>query len=120
MQAVTGKIGLTPEDMASGHQSIVAFYTCFGEHAPGAWVVEHVATRPEYRRRGVINALLDAILDRGREQGFKLAQVSVYIGNTAAERAYMKAGFEYVDEKRHPDFEALIGCPGVARYLRDI
>lgn len=120
MQAVIDKMGLTPEDMAPGQQSIVAFYTCFGEHVPGSWVIEHVATRPEYRRRGVTNALLDAILDKGREQGFKLAQVSVYIGNTAAEHAYIKAGFKYRGEKRHPDFEALIGCPGVAHYLRDI
>jgi translation initiation factor 4G len=79
-----------------------------------------VATRPEYRRRGVINALLGAVLDEGRDQGFNLAQVSSYIGNTPAEQAYLKAGFRHYDEKRHPDFEALIGCPGIARYLRDI
>jgi translation initiation factor 4G len=120
LTAVAAKMGLTPEDMSPGQQNLVAFFTCHTEYAPGAWVVEHVATRPEYRRLGVINALLDAILDKGREQGFKLAQVSPYIGNTAAERAYMKAGFKYHDEKRHPAFEALIGCPGMVRYMRDI
>lgn len=120
MDAVNKKMGLTPEDMKPGEQSIAAFYTCYGECMPGAWVVEHVATRPEYRRMGVISALIDAILDRGRDRGFRLAQVSSYIGNTPAEHAYLNAGFKHHDEKRHPDFEALIGCPGIARYLRDI
>jgi len=48
------------------------------------------------------------------------AQVSFYIGNTPAQRAYEKAGFKYHDEKRHPDFEAEIGCPGMVRLLREI
>ena len=120
MNAVNRKMGLTPEEMTPSNPKVAAFYTCYGEYMPGAWVLEHVATRPEYRRTGVLNALLDAILDLRREKGFKLAQVSSYIGNTPAQNAYMKAGFKYFDEKRHPDFEALIGCPGIKRYLRDI
>ena len=67
-----------------------------------------------------VSKLLEAILDKGRDQGFRLAQVGFYIGNTPAERAYKKAGFKYADEKRHPDFEALIGCPGMVRLLRDL
>lgn len=120
MAAVIEKMGLTEQDMAPGQQGIAAFMTCYPEYADGAWIIEHVATRPEYRRMGTISKLLEAILDRGRERGFQLAQVDFYIGNTPAERAYEKAGFKYADEKRHPDFEALIGCPGVVRLLRDL
>ena len=69
---------------------------------------------------GVISRLLEAVLGKGRQQGFKLAQVSFYIGNTPAQRAYEKAGFKVVDEKRHPDFETLIGCPGITRLLREL
>jgi hypothetical protein len=29
-------------------------------------------------------------------------------------------GFETVEEKRHPDFEAAFGTPGIARMLRDL
>ena len=81
---------------------------------------KHVATRPEYCRMGILSKLLEAILEEGWKQGFRLAQVGFYIGNTPAERAYRKAGFKYADEKRHPDFEALIGCPGMVHLLRDI
>jgi len=120
MMAVVEKMGLTEEDMAPGQQSLAAFYTCHPENAEGAWIIEQVATLPEFRRTGVISKLIDAVLEKGRKQGFSLAQVSFYIGNTPAEQAYKKAGFRYVDEKRHPDFEAAIGCPGMIRLLRDI
>ena len=46
--------------------------------------------------------------------------MGIDVGSTQAERAYRKAGFKYADEKRHPDFEALIGCPGMVRLLSDI
>jgi len=120
MMTVVEKMGLTEEDMAPGQQSLTAFYTCHPENAEGAWIIEQVATLPEFRRTGVISKLIDAVLEKGRKQGFSLAQVSFYIGNTPAEQAYKKAGFRYVDEKRHPDFEATIGCPGMIRFLRDI
>jgi len=120
MFAVVDKMGLTQEEMALGQQHLAAFMTCYPESAEGAWIVEHVATLPEYRLREASTKLLEAILDQGRGQGFRLAQVSYYIGNTPAEGAYNKAGFKFADEKRHPDFEALIGCPGMVRLLRDL
>ena len=120
MNAVVNKTGLTEQDMAPGQQALAAFMKCHSDFMDGAWVIEQVAALPEYRNMGVISRLLEAILDQGRRQGFGLAQVSFYIGNTPAERAYQKAGFKYVDEKRHPDFEALIGCPGIARMARSL
>jgi translation initiation factor 4G len=120
MAAVIGRTGLTEQDMAPGQQALAAFMTCHSDFAEGAWIIEQVATRPEYRRRGAIGGLLEAVLDKGRQKGFELAQVSFYIGNTPAQQAYEKAGFKYHDEKRHPDFERVIGCPGMVRLLRDL
>jgi len=120
MAAVIRKMGLTEEDMAPGQQALAAFMTCHSDFMEGVWVIEQVATLPEYRRLGVITGLLQAVLDRGRDNGFGLAQVSFYIGNTPAQRAYEKAGFRVIDEKRHPDFERVIGCPGMMRMLRDL
>jgi len=97
-----------------------AFLTCHPEPYEGAWIVENVATRPEFRRQGVISRLLDEMLEVGRRRGFRLAQVSFQIGNTPAQRAYEKAGFRFLDEKRHPDYEAEIGCPGIVRLLCDL
>ncbi len=120
MAAVIQQMGLTQDDMAPGLESLAAFMTCHSDFLDGAWVVEQVATLPECRRMGVISSLLGAILDKGRQQGFHRAQVSFYIGNTPAESAYQKAGFRYLDEKRHRDFEKLIGCPGMVRLVRDL
>jgi len=87
------------------------------QHEPGAWVVESVATRPEFRRRGLIDLLMAKMLERGRERGATTADIGVFIGNDPAQRAYEKHGFRVVDEKRDPAFEAVYGTPG-ARMLR--
>ena len=99
---------------------ITPVLTCISEPAPGAWIIENVATRPEFRRRGLADILLKTMLDIGRSKGYHTGQISVMIGNTPAQRAYEKAGFKVVDEKRHPDFEKVVGEPGMRRMLRDI
>ncbi|MBE0479643.1 MAG: GNAT family N-acetyltransferase [Dehalococcoidia bacterium] len=120
MPAVMQKMGLTEEDMASGQQGLQAFMTCHIDPYDGAWIVESVAALPGFRRQGAISLLLGEILEEGRRRGFRLAQVGSYIDNIPAQRAYGKAGFKLLDEKRHPDFEREIGCPGMARFLRDL
>jgi ribosomal protein S18 acetylase RimI-like enzyme len=88
---------------------------------PGArWVVENVATKAEFRRRGLVDALLRELLDRGRAKGYSAAQIGVFIGNDAARRAYLKAGFEVVAEKRSPEWDAEIGCPGTELLLQSL
>lgn len=97
---------------------IMPFMTCIPETAEDAWVIEWVATKPEYRGRGLVRALLHAILDRGKVAGHKQSQIAVLIGNTPAQRAYEGVGFRVHDEKTHPDFERTVGCPGIRRLLR--
>lgn len=89
------------------------FATCATDPDDDAWVVEWVATRPEHRGRGHARRLLDALLERGRQRGLRRAHLGVLIGNDAAQKLYERAGFEVVAEKRHPDFEAVMGTPGV-------
>lgn len=85
-----------------------------------AWTIENVATRPEFRGTGATQALLARELDIARAAGFKRAQISFFMGNAPAERAYAKAGFTFAEEKRAADFEAAMGIPGIIRYARDI
>jgi len=87
---------------------------------PGAWTIENVGTRPEYRGTGVTEALLRHELSRARGAGFARAQISFLIGNEAAERAYRKVGFIFAQEKRAPDFELACGSPGLLRFTRDL
>lgn len=111
------KYGRTPEEFAAGWQRAGSIANIGREHEPGAWIVEHVATRPEYRRRGLVERLVHETLDRGRERGAKTAEIGVLIGNDKAQRAYEKCGFEVYQEARDAAFEAAYKCPG-AYYLK--
>lgn len=94
--------------------------TCWIEDAADAWMIEHVATRSSYRRSGLAYALLEHAVEAGKADGRRTAQITFYIGNTAAEQCYAKAGFRFAEEKRHPDFEAATGAPGIRRDTRQI
>ncbi|HEY3833087.1 MAG TPA: GNAT family N-acetyltransferase [Acidimicrobiia bacterium] len=84
------------------------------------WVIENVATRPEARRKGLVEALLHQLLGHGRERGFEYAQISVFIENERARRAYLKAGFEPLAEQRSDDWLREIGCPGTEMLLQPL
>jgi len=114
---VNQKFGRSVDDIAAGWERSKAIMGIVMEHEEGAWVVEHVATRPEFRRRGLVDRLVREMLERGRERGAKTADIGVLIGNDPAQRAYEKCGFEVVLEKRDAAFEAAYGSPG-ARMLR--
>ncbi|MGQ9572030.1 MAG: GNAT family N-acetyltransferase [Dehalococcoidia bacterium] len=110
---VNRAVGRTDEEAMAGWQRAASILYVAPQHADGAWVVENVATLPEFRRRGLVDRLLAEILDRGRRRGAAFADVGVLIGNDPAQRAYEKAGFEVIAEKRHPEFEAVYGSPGI-------
>jgi len=93
---------------------------CIPEPVEGAWMIDSVASVPEFRRQGIVSKLLEAVMKQGREKGFRHAQVNIYIGNTLAQRLYEKHGFAILDEMRDSYFEAEIGSPGMARMLRDL
>jgi ribosomal protein S18 acetylase RimI-like enzyme len=94
--------------------------TCIPDSVEDAWVIDSVATLQTFRRKGIVGKLLTEILEKGRQKGFKRAQINIYIGNIPAQRLYEKCGFKIIDEIRDPYFEAQIGSPGMARMLRDL
>jgi translation initiation factor 4G len=118
MVAGLGAEGWNEARIGGVQQRLAPFLTCAPEQPEDTWIVEWVATRPEHRGKGLVRALLRLILDAGRERGHHRFQIGVLIGNTAAQRAYEGAGFAVVDEKRHPDFEAAVGAPGIRRMQR--
>jgi len=110
--------GLAPDEFAAGWErakSIVAISEL--KHEPGAWVVEHVACKPEFRRRGLVERLIHETIARGRERRATFADIGVLIENDPAQRLYEKCGFEVVQEVRDAEFERVYGCPG-ARQMR--
>lgn len=105
------------EQAAAGFERGKSIMNVLPEHPPGAWIVENVATLPEFRRRGLVDRLMEEILERGRSRGATVADISVFIGNDPAQRAYEKCGFVPVAEKLDPEFEAVYRTPGT-RTLR--
>jgi ribosomal protein S18 acetylase RimI-like enzyme len=107
--------GWTREALAAMNARIAPFETCLFPAPPERLIVENVATLPAHRRRGCVRALLDAALARGRAAGCREAQLSIFIDNLAAQRAYEAVGFRVVEEKRSAAFAAAIpGCAGLA------
>jgi ribosomal protein S18 acetylase RimI-like enzyme len=118
--AVAKAAGITKDMAAAIEHRVMVVGAVEPDYAEGAWVIENVATVPEHRRRGLVDALLETALERGRDQGFALGQISLLIGNEPARRAYLKHGFEHHDEKRDAAFEAALGSPGIERLLRTL
>jgi ribosomal protein S18 acetylase RimI-like enzyme len=118
--SLTAARGWSPEHQALLFSRMAPAGTCMPDSPPGVWVIEWVAATPAARGKGVANALLRTILERGRAMGYVHSQIGYLLGNTPAQTAYERVGFEKVEEKRHPDFEAAFGTPGIARMVRDL
>lgn len=112
--------GLTASELNAIRQRGTYSHACWVQGGEGDWMIEHVATDPAHRGRGLVQALIAHALDKGRAAGFARATISFLIGNEPAERAYAKAGFVLADEKRDPAFEAIIGAPGFRMFARAI
>ncbi|MGA7872864.1 MAG: GNAT family N-acetyltransferase [Candidatus Binatus sp.] len=119
MKSVQRQKGWTRADEKASAERTAPVWQCTFDALEGAWVVESVATMPEFRRRGLADSLMAEILDIGRARGHRIAQLTLLIGNVAAQRAYEKAGFSVTEEKRYRDFEAALEAPGFMRMLRD-
>jgi ribosomal protein S18 acetylase RimI-like enzyme len=120
LREAAGLCGWSEADLAGSFERLAVFLACLPPDETGAWVVEWVAAEPEFRRRGLVEALLRAQIEEGRRRGHHCAQITLFIGNVPAQRAYEKVGFRASDERRDPRFEATLGAPGLLRMRRSL
>ncbi|MCK1734496.1 GNAT family N-acetyltransferase [Bradyrhizobium sp. 138] len=120
IEEVAAATGLAAPELEAVRRRGAYTGACWVQGGEGDWMIEHVATDPAYRGRGLVQALIAHALDKGRAAGFAQATISFLIGNEPAERAYAKAGFVFAEEKRDPAFEAIIGAPGFRMFTREI
>jgi ribosomal protein S18 acetylase RimI-like enzyme len=120
ISACARSLGWTDEKISKAFAQLAIVLGCLPPDEPGAWIIEWVATSAGQRRRGLVQRLLEAELANGTERGHRVSQISILSGNTAAQRAYERAGYEYVDERRSAAFERAVGCPGLLRMLRPL
>ncbi|HYL35631.1 MAG TPA: GNAT family N-acetyltransferase [Bryobacteraceae bacterium] len=117
---VQRELGWTEADRARSQQRFAPMLACLPPDAGADWVIEFVATLPEYRRRGLADALMREAIQHGVERGCSLAQIMILTGNHPAQAAYEKAGFAVYDEHGSPELEVAIGAPGYRRLLRKL
>ncbi len=117
---VNARTGRSEELASAGFERAMSVMNVIPEHVAGAWIVENVATLPEFRRRGLVDRLVREILERGRARGASTADISVFIGNDPAQRAYEKCGFEAIAEKHDGEFESVYKTPGTRTLRRAI
>jgi translation initiation factor 4G len=121
MANVQRDLGWTEADAAASRQRVAPIWTaCMPPDIGADFIIENVATLPEYRRRGLIGALMDEVLEVARGRGCRLAQITTYIGNDAARSAYEKSGFRILDEKRCSEVQEILGVPGFVRLTRNL
>jgi ribosomal protein S18 acetylase RimI-like enzyme len=112
--------GRTEEEATAGFARASSIMSVIPEHPDGAWIIENVATVPEFRRQGLCELLLGQIIERGQSRGASVCDVSVFIGNDGAQQAYEKGGFAVAGEKRNADFESVYQTPGTRTLRRPI
>jgi ribosomal protein S18 acetylase RimI-like enzyme len=119
MANVQRDLGWTEAKAAASQQRIAPIWaTCMPPDIGADFVIENVATRPEYRRRGAITAIIDEVVQTANARGCKLAQITTYLGNEAAQSAYEKSGFKVRDEKHCTEAQRILGVPGFIRLTR--
>jgi ribosomal protein S18 acetylase RimI-like enzyme len=85
----------------AGRRVGAAWYRLFSEEEPGYGFVDSrtpelsIAVLPEWRRRGVGRALLNALKERAKSEGFPALSLSVSTENPAVS-LYERLGFEKV------------------------
>lgn len=115
---VQEKFSLTNEEKTAMGERIGVYVGAFPGLLENSWVVEWVAVKPEYRGKGVTKQLLNTIIKQGFEDtACNVVQIAVAKGNTPAQKAYINAGFSFLDEKLSEDFMNEFGYPGMERLV---
>jgi GNAT superfamily N-acetyltransferase len=120
IEEVARNEGISAADLAAIYSRGAYARDCWVQGGDEDWLIEHVASAPAHRGRGLTQALLARALAAGKAAGFSRASITFVIGNDAAERCYAKAGFSFAEEKRDAAFEALTGTPGFRRFASTI
>jgi len=114
------EIGVTHREML-GMLWRIRFYSRAKHHFPrDALIIDNAATFPEFRRMGIANMLIERAIDLGRREGYSSVQLECLVGNTPAQKAYEKVGFQVQDVKTHPSWEKTIGCPGIMKMALEL
>lgn len=111
----------TEKQSAASYQRVGPIWAeCMPPDIGADFTIENVATVPQFRRRGLVTALINNMLGSAKQRGCRLAQITTFIDNAAARSAYEKSGFQVRDEKRCTEVQEILGVPGFIRLTHDL
>ena len=110
---VLKEIGWTDDDLSAMGERMQPYMRVEYPVPEGAWIIENVGCYEEFRRRGLISALLKSAVDAGLRSGYRFITLNAFIGNVPAIGAYEKAGLRIIGERRDPEFARIFDCPGM-------
>ncbi len=90
----------------------------FPPEEPGTWTIEHVATLPAFRRQGLSRRLLERVVARGRQKGYRTATVDVFEGNDQARAFYETSGFRPILAFGHEPLRRILNRDPLIRLMR--
>lgn len=120
VREVAEHLGLNDTETAAISRRGAYAAGCWVQGGEADWLIEHVASLPMHRGRGLVQALIDHAILTGKAAGFERASITFLIGNEAAQRCFAKAGFTFAEEKRNADFEAITNASGFRHFERQI
>lgn len=109
------EVGWSDGDLAAMAERMQPVFRVEPNIPEEAWIIENVAAFPEFRGLGIVTALLEDAVEEGERRGMTQMQISTFIGNERARRAYEKVGFRVSEEKTDLEFEDIFGTPGMYR-----
>ena len=71
IEAAADEAGLDPSEPAAIFRRGAYAANCWVQGGEGDWLIEHVATLPEYRGRGLVQALIEHALQAGKGCGLQ-------------------------------------------------
>ncbi|MEW9798191.1 ribosomal protein S18-alanine N-acetyltransferase [Alteromonas sp. CYL-A6] len=86
--------------LAACQDNTLAGYALVLEVADEATLMD-IAVSPDYRRQGIGNQLLNAVIARSRENQMSSLWLEVRAGNTAAITLYENAGFDTIEIRKN-------------------
>jgi ribosomal protein S18 acetylase RimI-like enzyme len=121
MATVQRDLGWTDEKAAASYGRVAPVWSnCMPADIGADFTIENVATLPQYRRLGLVRALIEESSRAGAARGCKLAQITTVLGNDAARSAYEKSGFRFYDQKHCATLQEILGAHGFVRFTRDL
>ena len=121
MANVERELGWTEVEAAASYNRMGPIWAnCMPPDIGADFAIESVATVPECRRRGLVQALVEKVAGDGAARGCRLAQITTYVGNDAAIAAYEKSGFRVRDERRCAELQQILNVDGFVRLTREL